>query len=75
MNASDDDNLVNMDVFKVIELLAAVFLTGLALVGLWQVTRRKPFGSVSNARKLVFLGGMLSAMIYFWVKFFTALGQ
>ena len=66
--------IVRMDVLHVLELLAALLLTALTLRGLLSVVRRKPFVSVPNARGLVFAGGMLATMIYFWFKFFKNIG-
>lgn len=60
--------IVPMDVPLALEILLMLLLTGLTVRGLWQVMRRKPFISVANARTLVFLGGMLAGMLYFWMS-------
>jgi hypothetical protein len=50
-----------------------LLLTVLTWRGLWHAARRKPFVSVSNARALVFSGGMLAGTLYFWVSLLKAL--
>ena len=48
--------------------LAAILLFGLSAQRFYYIARRRPFISVSNARSLVFAGGLLALTIYFWFK-------
>jgi hypothetical protein len=52
-----------------LDLAAALLLTAMCAHRMWQVLRRRPWVSVTNARSLVFAGGLLASMIYFWFKF------
>lgn len=61
--------IVPMDVPLALEILLTLLLTGLTVRGLWQVMRHKPLFSVANARALVFVGGMLAGVLYFWISF------
>ena len=68
MNASNDDNR-DMDAHS-LDLFAALLLTALCVHRIVHVVRRRPWVSVANARSLVFAGGLLASMIYFWFQFF-----
>jgi hypothetical protein len=57
-----------MDV-QTLELCAALLLTALSVRSFWHIARRRSWVSVANARSLVFAGGLLASMIYFWFKF------
>jgi len=65
--------IVAMDALRALEILVMLLLTVLTWRGLWHAARRKPFVSVSNARALVFSGGMLAGTLYFWVSLLKAL--
>jgi hypothetical protein len=68
MNASNDDNR-DMDAHS-LDLFAALLLTALCAHRMWHVLRSRPWVTVANARSLVFAGGLLASMIYFWSQFF-----
>lgn len=58
---------MQMDV-RTLELCAALLLTALSVNRLWHIARRRPFVSVTNARSLMFAGGLLGSCIYFWIQ-------
>jgi hypothetical protein len=68
MNASNDDNR-DMDAHS-IDLFAALLLTALCVLRILHVMRHRPWVSMANARSLVFAGGLLASMIYFWSQLF-----